>query len=251
MDRRKFISTTAAASFAAPAFLNAQAKAGKKYKTALIGSGWWGMNILREAIAAKTCGAISLCDVDADALEVSADEVNDLTGALPKTYKDYRELLEKEKPEIVIIATPDHWHALPAIAALEAGAHLFLEKPTGHTIMESRAILNTAKTADRVLQMGMHRRIGPHHVSGMKFLKDGGAGNIGMVRMFVAGGGGAESPSPNAKVPGGLESSSSWLESHAGFGWRNRTSRLFSGCMVRPKRPRRTCFHLLLGLLAP
>ncbi len=205
MDRRKFISTTAAASFAAPAFLNAQAKAGKKYKTALIGSGWWGMNILREAIAAKTCGAISLCDVDADALEVSADEVNDLTGALPKTYKDYRELLEKEKPEIVIIATPDHWHALPAIAALEAGAHLFLEKPTGHTIMESRAILNTAKAADRVLQMGMHRRIGPHHVSGMKFLKDGGAGNIGMVRMFVAGGGGAESPSPNAKVPGGLD----------------------------------------------
>ena len=205
MDRRRFISSTAAASLAAPAILNAQAKGGKKYKTALIGSGWWGMNILREAISAKSCGAISLCDVDGDALEVSADEVNDLTGAMPKTYKDYRELLEGEKPEIVIVATPDHWHALPAIAALEAGAHLFLEKPTGHTIHESRAILNTANATGRVLQMGMHRRIGPHHVSGMKFLKDGGAGDIGMVRMFVANSGGVESPSPNAKVPDGMD----------------------------------------------
>jgi predicted dehydrogenase len=204
MKRRQFLSTTAAA-MAAPAILSAQSKAGKKYKTALIGSGWWGMNILREAIAAQSCGAISLCDVDADALEVSADEVNDLTGSQPKTHRDYRELLEKEKPEIVVIATPDHWHALPAIDALKAGAHVFLEKPTGHTILESRAILNTAKDAGRVLQMGLHRRIGPHHVSGMKFLKDGGAGDVGMVRMFVAGGGGAESPRPNAKIPQGMD----------------------------------------------
>lgn len=205
MNRRRFLSRSAAASLAFPAILNAQSKSGKKYTTALIGSGWWGMNILREAIAAKSCGAVALCDVDADALEVSADEVEDLTGAKPKSYRDYRELLEKEKPEIVIIATPDHWHALPAIAALECGAHLFLEKPTGHTIHESRAILNAARASGRVLQMGMHRRIGPHHVSGMKFLKEGGAGDIGMVRMFVAGGGGAEAPAANSKVPDGMD----------------------------------------------
>ena len=204
MNRRKFLSTsalTSTAAFAAPALLNAQSKAGKKFKIALIGSGWWGMNILREAIAAGSCGKIVLCDVDADALEVSADEVNDLTGTVPKTYQDYRELLAAEKPEIAIVATPDHWHALPAIAAMQSGAHLFLEKPTGHTIHESRAILKTANESERVVQMGMHRRIGPHHVSGMKFLKGGGAGDIGMVRMFVAGGGGPESPSPNANAP--------------------------------------------------
>ena len=57
-------------------------------------------------------------------------------------------MLGKEKPEIVIIATPDHWHALPAIAAIEAGAHVFLEKPTAHTVEESRAILNAARAAD-------------------------------------------------------------------------------------------------------
>src|SRR6202035_3986394 len=160
-------------------------------------SGWWGMNILREAMAAGRSKVIALCDVDPGALEASAEEVKDQSGDEPKKYKDFRELLDGEKPEVVIIATPDHWHALITLAALKAGAHVFVEKPTGHTIVESRAMLNAARGTDRVVQVGLHRRIGPHHVSGMKFLKDGKAGQIGMVRMFVHGGGGKESPQPN------------------------------------------------------
>lgn len=204
--RRRFIGTTAAGLFTAPLVRSqSPSKSGKKFRTALIGSGWWGMNIAREAMASGRCQLVTLCDLDPDALEVSASEIEDATGSAPKTYPDYNEMLEKEKPEIVIIATPDHWHALPAIAALKAGCHLFLEKPTAHTIGESRAILDTAKETGRIVQMGMHRRIGPHHVSGMKFLKDGGAGDIGMVRMFVTGGGGAESAEPNGKPPKGMD----------------------------------------------
>src|SRR5262249_46933197 len=152
----------------------------RKYRTALIGTGWWGMNLLREALAAGQSKVVALCDVDAKALEVSAEEVNGLTGDKPKTYPDFRQLLDKEKPEIVIIATPDHWHALMTIAAVKAGAHVYVEKPTGHTILESRAILKAARDAGKVVQVGLHRRVGPHHVSGLKFLKDGGAGKIGM-----------------------------------------------------------------------
>lgn len=187
-------------------WVRAQSKSGRKYRTALIGSGWWGLNILREALADGRCECVALCDVDADALEVSADEIGSLAGTTPKTYPDYRELLDKEKPEIVIIATPDHWHALQTIAAVQAGAHVFVEKPTGHTVKESRAMVNAARAADRVVQVGLHRRIGPHHVSGMKFLKEGGAGTIGMVRMFAnSGGGGPESATPNTPVPEGLD----------------------------------------------
>lgn len=205
--RRDFLraSVGLTAGLAAP-WIRAQSKSGKKYRTALIGAGWWGMNILRDALAEGRCEAVALCDVDADALEVSADEAGSLSGTTPKTYKDYRDLLAESKPEVVIIATPDHWHALQTIAAVKAGAHVFVEKPTGHTIQESRAMVNATRATDRVVQVGMHRRIGPHHVSGMKFLKDGGAGKIGMVRMFVASsGGGPESPTPNAPVPEGLD----------------------------------------------
>ena len=120
-------------------------------------------------------------------------------------FADYRELFEKEDVEIAIIATPDHWHALNTLAALEAGAHIFIEKPTGHTIGESQAILAASRASDRIVQVGLHRRIGPHHVSGMKFLKDGGAGDIGMVRMFVHSRGGIEKPSKNSEPPENLD----------------------------------------------
>lgn len=177
----------------------------RQLKTALIGSGWWGKNILREAIAAGRSKVVALCDVDAQALEVAADQVNDLTGGRPKTYKDYRDLLEKEKPEIAIVATPDHWHALQSIAALRAGAHVFVEKPTAHTVNESRALLKVAREAGKAVQVGLHRRIGPHHVSALKFLRDGGAGQVGMVRLFAHYGGGPEKPTPNNPAPEGID----------------------------------------------
>lgn len=203
--RRTFLAGAAAsAALASAPAVHASGK-DKKYRTALIGAGWWGMNILREAIAADQTKVIALCDVDSDRLEINCEEVNELCGDSPNAYGDYRELLEKEDVEIAIIATPDHWHALNTIAAIDAGAHVFIEKPTGHTIGESQAIVNSARDSDRIVQVGLHRRIGPHHVSGMKFLKDGGAGDIGMVRMFVHSRGGEEKPTRNSEPPENLD----------------------------------------------
>lgn len=206
LSRRKFLASSAAAgmAFTAAPFVHAASKA-RQYRTALIGSGWWGMNILREAIAAGSSKVVALCDVDAAQLEVSADELASLTADEPRQYRDFRELFDKEDIEIAIIATPDHWHSLQSIAALQAGAHVFLEKPTGHTILESRAMVNAARQADRVVQVGLHRRIGPHHVSGMEFLKGGDVGKVGMVRMFVHSGGGGEQPTPNSEPPPGMD----------------------------------------------
>ena len=205
LHRRQFLKTSATGALAAGFAPGLSAKAGRKYRTALIGSGWWGMNVLKEAMAAGSAKVVGLCDVDEEAIDVSAEKVERLSGDSPKGYKDYRELLAKEKPEVVIIATPDHWHALPFIAACEAGAHVFVEKPTGHTIAESQAMVKAAQAAGITAQVGLHRRIGPHHVSGMKFLKSGAVGDIGMVRLFVAGGGGKETPSRNQDPSDGLD----------------------------------------------
>ena len=201
--RRRFLQSTAAALAAGPYVLSKQAD--RKYRTALIGSGWWGMNLLREAVASGRIKVVALCDVDPRPLEASADDIDGLTGEKPKKYADYRELLDKEKPDIAIIATPDHWHALQTIAAVKAGSHVFVEKPTGHTINESKAMVKATKDSGKVVQVGLHRRIGQHFVSGMKFLKDGGAGKIGAVRMFVHGGGGPEKPLANSAPPKGLD----------------------------------------------
>ena len=205
-DRRSFLrsSVLASAAISVAPYIRA-ADPAKKFTTALIGSGWWGKNILKEAMASGRCKVVALADVDATTLEVAAEQVNDLSGETPKTYAHYRELLAKEKPEIVIIATPDHWHALNTIDALKSGAHVFVEKPTGHTVNESRAMLRAAREADRAVQVGLHRRIGPHHVSGMNFLKSGAVGEVGMVRLFAHGGGGKETPSANEEAPDGMD----------------------------------------------
>ena len=206
LTRRRFVRHAAVAGgiLAAAPFIRA-ADPARKFRTALIGCGWWGKNILKEAMASGRVKLVGLCDVDSNTREVAAEQVNDLNGDQPKTYNDFRELLEKEKPEIVLIATPDHWHALQTIAAVKAGAHVFVEKPTGHTVNESRAMLRAARESGRIVQVGLHRRIGPHHVSGMKFLKSGAVGDVGMVRIFAHSAGGRERPSANSQPPDGMD----------------------------------------------
>ncbi len=205
-NRRRFVQSTLASGLlmSAAGHVRASDKA-KKYRTALIGSGWWGMNILKQALASERCKAVALVDVDQDVLELAKDRVMEWTSDEPKVYQDVREMIDKEQIEIAIVATPDHWHALNAISAIGAGAHVFVEKPTGHTILESRAMLNAARAANRVVQVGLHRRIGPHYASGMKFIKEGNVGDIGMVRMFATSTGSPEKPTPNNPVPDTLD----------------------------------------------
>ena len=199
MDRRTFLFTGAA-----PLILGAQSPA-KKYTTALIGTGWWGMNILGEAMRSGECKVVAMCDVDDSQLNPAVEKVKAATGDDPKKYKDFRDLLAKEKPEIAIVATPDHWHPLCMIEAVKAGAHVYVEKPIGHTIREGRAMVNAARAANRVVQVGTHRRVSPHNMSGLEFLRSGKAGKIGMVRAFVHSAGGPGQQSPDGEPPPGLD----------------------------------------------
>jgi predicted dehydrogenase len=207
MNRRTFIKSSAAAGLAlasGPLIRTVRGEAGAKegnYTVALVGCGWWGMNILREAIASRRCRVVGMCDVDQSQLDTAAEQVKQLTGDEAKKFGDYREMIEQLKPQILINATPDHWHALVTIAAVQAGAHVYVEKPISHTIVEGQAMVKAARAADRVVQVGTHRRVSPHNVSGMKFLKDGKAGKIGMVRCFVHYPGGAGEPTPDSEAP--------------------------------------------------
>lgn len=206
LSRRNFLKSSAAiALFAAalPAPLNAADA--KRYRTAIIGTGWWGMNILGEAMRFGRSKIVAMCDVDTRLLNPAWEKVKSLTGFEPQRYRDYREMLAKEKPEICIVATPDHWHPLQTIAAVNAGAHVYVEKPISHTIKEGRAMVNAARRAGKVVQVGTHRRVSPHNISGREFLQSGKAGKIGMVRAFVHYGGGPELPLPNAEPPKELD----------------------------------------------
>ncbi len=208
LNRRAFLHRTAAAGTLAalPFSIRAADKAGKKYRTALIGAGWWGGNIVGEAMASGRCEIVGVCDVDQRALDATVEKITKASGDAPRKYRDYRELLAKEKPEIVIVATPDHWHALPTIAAVKAGAHVYVEKPTAHTLAESQAMVRAARAAGRVVQVGTHRRCAPHLVSAREFVRAGKLGQVGMVRCHLNyTGDGPEKPLPTVPVPAGLD----------------------------------------------
>ena len=208
MNRRSFLHSTLAAGALSTVNLQLRGadKAGKKYRTALIGAGWFGGNIVGEAMASGQCEIVGVCDVDQRALDPMVEKITKLSGDQPRKYRDYRELLAKEKPEIVIVATPDHWHALPTIAAVKAGAHVYVEKPTAHTFGESQAMLRAARANNRVVQVGTHRRLAPHLINARDFLRAGKAGKIGMVRCYLnLSGDGPEKPLPTLPVPKELD----------------------------------------------
>lgn len=205
MNRIEFIKQTALASTAILSHPFITRLKIAKYRTALIGSGWWGMNILREAIRSGEIEVVALCDVDDNQRRKAAEEVGKLCTDRPKHYKDFRDCLKKEKPDIVINATPDHWHALIAIEAMKNGAHVFLEKPISHTVKEGSAIERTARETQKTCIVDFHRRYSPHNVSGMDFLKSGKVGKIKDVRAFVNYNWGMGKPNEIQTVPEGLD----------------------------------------------
>lgn len=204
VSRRSFLAASAAgAVLATPAVHGARSN--KRLRTALVGTGWWGMNILRTAIESKEVEVVAMCDVDQGQLDPAAAEVERITGSSPKKYKDYRELLAEQHPEVCIVGTPDHWHPLVTIAACNAGAHVYVEKPISHTIKEGRAMVNAARGNNRVVQVGTHRRVSPHNIAGMQMLREGRVGKVGMVRAFVHYPGGPGTPEPDSDPPPGLD----------------------------------------------
>lgn len=207
MKRRQFVKNTTNASLAIAAspLLAATFNRNKTYRVGLIGSGWWGMNILREAIYSKQVKVVGICDVDERALKKVSAEVKQLNGDQPKHYKDFRNLIDRAALDIVIVATPDHWHALNAIYAIKKGCHVFLEKPIGHTINEGRAILKAARAYQRVVQVDTHRRASAHNISAMDFLKSGKVGKVSSVKCFVNYNQGAGSPTPDEAPPAELD----------------------------------------------
>lgn len=155
-----------------------------KPRVALIGSGWYGKcDLFRLLQVASTAEVVALCDVDKKMLAEAADLVaaRQVSKKRPATFADYRELLKETKPELVIIGTPDHWHALQTIAAMEAGADVYCQKPISVDIAEGQAMLAAARKHKRVVQIGTQRRSTPHLVEAREILREGKLGKIGLV----------------------------------------------------------------------
>ena len=141
MNRRKCLklSTTAGLALCAASTYAALILSGEKKRVGVIGCGWYGKNDLFRLIQVAPVAVVSLCDVDRNMLEAAAETVatRQISKKKPRLWHDYRQMLAEKDLDIVLIATPDHWHALPMIAAVESGVDVYVQKPISVDILES------------------------------------------------------------------------------------------------------------------
>lgn len=182
MHRRRFFETSAAGLASSALFA-----AGKPKRVGLIGCGWYGKCDLFRLIQVAPVEVVSLCDADRRLLAGAAEMVagRQASKRKPRTYGDYRQMLKERDLDIVLVATPDHWHALAMIEAVKAGADVYVQKPISVDVVEAQAMLAAARKHGRVVQVGMQRRSTPHLIEARdNFIGNGRMGKIALVEIY-------------------------------------------------------------------
>ena len=215
-SRRKFLKESlgfGAAALAAPAASAASAErvdgANERMRIGLIGCGGMGRGNLRDFTKLPGIQCVALCDVDDAQVAKAQKEILDADGVKQTaefTTRDFRQVLDRKDIDAVIVATPDHWHALPTILACQAGKDVYVEKPLSVSIAEGRVMVNAARKHDRVVQMGTHQRSATHYADAVEYVKSGKLGNIRLVRAWAYLDWKGETPVvPDEPVPDGVD----------------------------------------------
>jgi predicted dehydrogenase len=185
INRREFIQLGATGLALSALGGYAQEEGSKKKRAGLIGTGWYGKGNLFRLMQVAPVDVISLCDVDKHMLANAAEMVQARQGRKPRVYSDYREMLKEKDLDIVIVGTPDHWHSLPMIAAVEAGADVYVEKPISVDVVEGQAMVAAARRNRRVVQVGTQRRSTAHLVEARdSLIRTDKLGKIGLVEIY-------------------------------------------------------------------
>ena len=145
----------------------------------IAGVGGRGLSIAQEVATMKTARFVCVCDCDTASMDECCSAIEKITGERPRQEKDYRKMLQAKDIDAVIIAMPDHWHAPASILALQAGKHVYVEKPTSHNPHENELLLKAqAKYRKCVITVGNQRRSWPNVVKGVEEVRNGAIGEI-------------------------------------------------------------------------
>ena len=153
----------------------------------LIGCGWYGKVDLLRLIQVAPVEVTALCDVDRNLLDEAAQIVSERqrSGNVPKRFADYRAMLDAGNLDVVLVVTPDHWHALPTIDACRAGLDVWVQKPISVDVIEGQAMVAAARKYGSVVQVGMQRRSTPHLIEARdRYVRTGRLGPIRLVETY-------------------------------------------------------------------
>jgi len=205
MKRREFIKQAMQGTAVASTALSAKRILGanERVVVGLIGCGGRGTAVAKLMREVPGVEFAAVCDV----YEPNATAVREWAGSAARDYKDFRKLLEQKSVDAVLIATPDHWHAIITVLACQAGKDVYVEKPLAHNVREGRAMVEAARRYKRVVQAGTQHRTAPHYREVQRIIQSGELGEVHYVRVWNYSN---LSPNgigraPNAAVPAGLD----------------------------------------------
>ena len=168
------------------------------------GMGWANITAMLKANPETHC--VAICDVDQNVLDKRAQELEKNFSMKPVHYSDYRKLLADKNVDVVIIGTPDHWHCLQAVEAMQAGKDVYVEKPIANSIAEIRTMVAAQEKYDRVVQVGQWQRSHAHFKSALDVIRSGDLGKIRMVKSWAYQGWMKNIPiKPDSAVPAGVD----------------------------------------------
>ena len=155
----------------------------ERLRVAVIGCGGRGASHIDDLLNLEDhVQIVALCDPDENHAGAYATRVEEQTGEVPRTFTDVRKLLEEKDVQAVTIATPNHWHALASIWAMQAGKDVYVEKPLSHNVLEGRRLVETARKTGRICLHGTQSRSTKAMNQAMQFLHEGGIGKVNLAR---------------------------------------------------------------------
>ena len=181
--------------------------ANDRIRLALVGCGGMGRGDLRDMLRAGKTDAVALCDVDDSQVDrAQKDVVSEFGQKAELLTRDFRHVLDRDDVDAVIVATPDHWHALPTVEACKAGKDVYVEKPLAITVWEGRQMVDAARKYERVVQMGTQQRSGVQYLEAKEYLESGKLGRVRLVRCWAYLDWKGETPhQPDGPAPDGVD----------------------------------------------
>lgn len=188
-QRRHFIkqmSLASAAVIAAPSFARSSIFNTDTIRVATIGVNGMGWANTVAALKVKNVQVVALCDIDGSVLNKRKQELSVLQPDVKQVdlYGDYRKILDRKDIDVVIVGTPDHWHALQMINACSAGKHVYVEKPAGNSIGECDLMIQAKNRYNKIVQVGQWQRSQKHFKDALDFVHSGLLGNIRTTKVW-------------------------------------------------------------------
>jgi len=153
-------------------------------RVAVVGIHGRGGDLARKFAGRPDCEVAYLCDVDQSLFPTRTRDVASIQGHAPNVIDDFRRALDDTSVQAIVVATPDHWHALATIWSCQAGKDVYVEKPVSHSPWEGRKMVEAARRYDRIVQVGTQNRSAPYNIEAKKYIDSGSLGNIHLVRVI-------------------------------------------------------------------